>query len=57
MCQRVNQTPENTGREGNFLHVLMVDDEGLLTVVDSRPLAQDGVDHRSRPQGIVTLDR
>jgi 6-phosphogluconolactonase (cycloisomerase 2 family) len=54
--QRVNQTPENTTKEGNVLHVLEIAPSGLLEVVGSRRLEQDGVDYRSRPQGIVTLD-
>ena len=56
ICQRVNQTVENTSKEGNILHILKVDQSGMLEVVDSRHLGQDGVDYHSRPQGIVTLD-
>ena len=54
--QRVNQTAENTSKEGNILHTLKVDQKGMLQVADSRHLGQDGVDYHSRPQGIVTLD-
>jgi len=55
--QRINQKAENTDREGNVLHILEVDQEGMLEIADSRHLGQDGVDHHSRPQGIATLDR
>ncbi len=55
--QRVNQKSENTTKEGNILHTLRVEASGMLTVVDSRHLGQDGVDYHSRPQGIVTLTR
>ena len=57
ICQRVNQTPENTNEEGNILHTLKIDDAGMLEVVDSRRLGQDGVDFNSRPQGVVAVDR
>jgi DNA-binding beta-propeller fold protein YncE len=57
ICQRINQAPENTSKEGNLLHTLKVDRSGLLEVMDSRHLGQDGADYHSRPQGIVTLDK
>lgn len=57
ICQRVNQTAENTSKQGNILHILKVDRSGLLEVVNSRHLGQDGADYHSRPQGIVTLDQ
>jgi hypothetical protein len=55
--QRINQTDENTSKEGNILHTLKVDESGMLEVVASRHLQQDGVPYHSRPQGVVTLDR
>jgi 6-phosphogluconolactonase (cycloisomerase 2 family) len=55
--QRINQTDENTSKEGNILHTLKVDESGMLEVVASRHLRQDGVPYHSRPQGVVTLDR
>lgn len=55
--QRINQTDENTSTEGNILHTLKVDESGMLEVVASRHLGQDGVSYHSRPQGVVTLDR
>jgi hypothetical protein len=57
ICQRVNQTPENTNELGNILHILKLDDNGMLEVVESRHLGQDGVDFNSRPQGIVMVDQ
>ncbi len=58
ICQRINQTDENKGEEGNFIHVLKLDAEGQpSTVVQSRPLGPDGVPFRSRPEGAVALDR
>jgi 6-phosphogluconolactonase (cycloisomerase 2 family) len=55
--QRINQMPENKNTEGNFLHIFKVEKSGLLTMVDSRDLRNDGVPSNSRPQGVVTLDR
>lgn len=57
VCQRINQTDENKSEEGNFLHVMKLDDQGYPSVVQSRPLGQDGVPFRSRPQGVATVDR
>lgn len=56
ISQRVNQTAENSSQAGNILHILKVDQSGLLEPVGSRHLGPDGVDKNSRPQGIVTLD-
>jgi 6-phosphogluconolactonase (cycloisomerase 2 family) len=56
LAQRINQTDGNTSKEGNILHVLEIGSSGTLKVVMSRHLGQDGVHHRARPQGIVTLD-
>lgn len=56
ISQRVNQTAENSRKAGNILHILKVDQSGMLEAVGSRHLGQDGVDYTSRPQGIVTLD-
>jgi 6-phosphogluconolactonase (cycloisomerase 2 family) len=57
ICQRINQTDENKSKEGNFLHSLRLDDKGIPSVAHSRPLGQDGVHFRSRPQGVATVDR
>lgn len=57
ICQRINQTDENTREEGNILHCLRVDGEGIPSVAHSRHLGQDGVYYRSRPQGITTCDQ
>jgi hypothetical protein len=57
ICQRVNQSHENFSKDGNILHALKVDSSGLLEVVNSRHLGQDGVDYHSRAQGIATLDK
>lgn len=57
VCQRINQTDENTSEEGNFLHTLKLDAEGIPAVAHSRPLGQDGVPFRSRPQGVATVNR
>jgi 6-phosphogluconolactonase (cycloisomerase 2 family) len=54
--QRIDQTPGNKNETGNFLHVLKIHDSGKLSIVGSRPLAQDGVSYRSRPQGVVSVD-
>lgn len=56
LAQRIDQTGNNKSKEGNILHVLKIGSSGKLSVVMSRPLGQDGVHHRARPQGIVTLD-
>jgi hypothetical protein len=57
ICQRVNQTPENTNEEGNYLHCLKLDEKGVPAVAYSRDLKRDGVSFRSRPQGVVIVDR
>ena len=57
MCQRINQTDENKQEEGNILHSLRLDDNGIPAVAHSRHLGQDGVHFRSRPQGVATVDR
>lgn len=57
ICQRINQTDENRNEEGNYLHVVRLSSEGIPTTVDSRPLGPDGIDFRSRPQGIATVNR
>ncbi|MBX9604557.1 MAG: hypothetical protein K2X35_26400 [Bryobacteraceae bacterium] len=57
MCQRINQTSENTAEEGNILHSLKLDGQGIPSVAGSRHLSQDGVYFRSRPQGVATIDR
>lgn len=57
ICQRINQTDENKKEEGNFLHSLELDLNGIPTSVKSRPLGQDGIYFRSRPQGIATFNR
>ncbi|NNC99001.1 MAG: beta-propeller fold lactonase family protein [Gammaproteobacteria bacterium] len=56
ISQRINQTAENTNEAGNILHTLKIRSSGKLSVVDSRHLAQDGVSHRARPQGVVSID-
>ena len=57
ICQRINQTDENKSEEGNILHSLRLDDQGIPSIAHSRHLGQDGVYYRSRPQGVATLDR
>ena len=57
ICQRINQTDENKKEEGNILHSLRLDGEGVLSATHARNLGQDGVYFRSRPQGIATIDR
>ena len=57
VCQRVNQTEENRSEEGNFIHGLRLDSAGVPAVAFSRPLGPDGVYFRSRPQGLVAIDR
>ena len=57
ICQRINQTDENKREEGNILHSLRLDGQGIPSVAHSRHLGQDGVHYRSRPQGIATYDR
>lgn len=57
ICQRINQTDENESEEGNILHSLRLNGEGLPSVAQSRHLGQDGVHYRSRPQGVATVDR
>ena len=57
ICQRVNQTDENTSDEGNILHSLKLDESGVPSVAHSRHLGQDGVYFRSRPQGVVAANR
>lgn len=57
ISQRINQTDENKSEEGNILHSLRLDSEGVPSVAHSRHLGQDGVYYRSRPQGIATVNR
>ena len=57
VAQRINQTGDNDREEGNILHILSIDSDGLLSVVGSRHLGQDGVHPSARPQGLVTLGR
>ncbi len=57
ICQRINQTDENKGEEGNILHTFKLDDKGLLQVAHSRHLGKDGVNYRCRPQGVATVNR
>lgn len=57
ICQRINQTAENKSKEGNILHSLQLDGQGIPSVACSRHLIHDGVYYRSRPQGVVTVDR
>lgn len=54
--QRINQTADNTLKDGNLLHILKIVDGGKLSLVGSRALGTDGVTFESRPQGVVTLD-
>lgn len=56
LAQRIDQTGNNKSVMGNILHVLKINGDGTLSVMDSRDLRQDGVDPTARPQGIVTLD-
>ncbi len=55
ICQQINQTDENKSEEGNILHSLKIDQNGLPSVIQSRHLGQDGIYFRSRPQGIATV--
>lgn len=57
ICQRINQTDENKSEEGNILHSLKLDSEGVPSVAHSRHLGPDGVYYRSRPQGVATVNR
>ncbi|MCA9055831.1 MAG: hypothetical protein KDA75_18480, partial [Planctomycetaceae bacterium] len=57
ICQRINQTDENQGTEGNILHSFKLDAEGLPQIAHSRHLGPDGVYYRCRPQGVATVDR
>lgn len=57
ICQRINQTDENEGADGNVLHTFVLDEAGLPQVADSRHLNKDGVYFRSRPQGIAVVAR
>ncbi|WP_459556746.1 lactonase family protein [Lacunimicrobium album] len=57
MCQRINQTDENKSEEGNILHSLKIDQNGVPSISHSRHLGPDGIDFRSRPQGIVTINK
>ena len=57
ICQRINQTDENKSEEGNILHSLRLNGEGIPSVAHARHLGQDGVHFRSRPQGIATVNR
>ncbi len=57
ICQRINQTNENKGQEGNILHTFKLDEKGLPHVAHSRHLGTDGVDYRCRPQGVATVNR
>lgn len=54
--QRINQTADNTIKDGNVLHILKIVDGGKLSLVGSRALGPDGATFESRPQGVVTLD-
>jgi 6-phosphogluconolactonase (cycloisomerase 2 family) len=57
ICQRINQTDENTDPEGNYIHTLKLDARGVPSVVATRDLLEDKVDFHSRPQGIATVTR
>lgn len=57
ICQRINQTDENKSEDGNILHSLKLDQKGYPSVIHSRPLGQDGIYFRSRPQGIATINK
>lgn len=57
ICQRINQTDENKGQEGNILHAFKIDEKGLPQTAHSRPLGPDGVHFRCRPQGVATVNR
>jgi len=55
ISQRINQTVENKKKEGNILHCLKLDKNGVPSTIHSRHLDQDGVYFRSRPQGVATI--
>jgi 6-phosphogluconolactonase (cycloisomerase 2 family) len=54
--QRIDQTDTNTSKEGNVLHSFRILDDGTVEPVAFRHLIPDGVHHRARPQGVVTVD-
>ena len=57
ICQRINQTDENKNKNGNILHSLRLDQNGVPSTVQTRHLGPDGVHFRSRPQGVATVTR
>ncbi|MBA4030583.1 MAG: hypothetical protein C0478_06785 [Planctomyces sp.] len=57
MCQRINQADENKSEEGNILHSLKIDRNGVPSIGHSRHLGPDGIYFRSRPQGIATVNK
>jgi DNA-binding beta-propeller fold protein YncE len=57
ICQRINQTEENKSEEGNILHSLKLDQNGVPSTVQSRHLGQDGIHFQSRPQGVATINK
>lgn len=57
ICQRINQHDENKSQEGNILHSLKLDAKGIPSVSHSRHLGLDGVNFRSRPQGVAIVNR
>lgn len=57
VCQRINQTEENKSEEGNILHSLKLDENGVPSTIQSRQLGQDGIHFQSRPQGVATINK
>lgn len=56
VCQRINQTQENTAPEGNRIYSLKIDDRGIPSQISSsRDLQDDGVPVTCRPQGLATI--
>jgi len=57
IAQRINQTDENKKEDGNYIHILSLNAQGVPVISSSRALGQDGVYYRSRPQGAATVRR
>lgn len=55
ISQRINQRIDDPSLEGNYLHVLSVDGNGVPHVAYSRDLRGDGILATSRPQGVAAI--
>lgn len=56
VSQRIDQTAANGSPAGNYIHSIRIQDSGELQVVASRPLIEDGVSPRARPQGVLLVE-